>query len=245
MSQLSNWYDNLDEKYKTIEGLVGGENQQNQQNQQQSQYNIDLPEFDYEYETPESMDYEVALRQAEEILGPQFERQKENVLGKMASEQASRGFYGQAPADAARQSAVADLLGRHQGNVASMGQNLKQQDWQREMQEEQMQFKSAQQGWQNALQEEQLGLQKWQTEQQLNLQQQQMEQKEKNNFWSGLGSLVGTVGGFMVGGPAGAGIGSQLGSWLGGEASGVTGTGSSGAGTGGSGAVNFDYKERW
>lgn len=177
----------------------------------------DMPEYeeyDYEYEfqEPDMMSHEVAMRQARQILDPQFEQAREGVIGEYGHQQAQRGFYGQAPATAATQQALAQLETQHTGQVAQAGQQLRHQDWQRGMQEEQMRAQEAQHGWQRHMQEQQLGMQGHQ----FDMQQHQIESEEHARWWQGIGQIVGGAAGFAIGGPAGAVAGAQLGGYAGG-----------------------------
>ena len=130
-------------------------------------------------DTPETMDYQQALSQAEQILAPQQQQQ----MDQLRNQQISRGFYGQLPGDVMQQ----ELGAQHAGQMAQFATDLQQQDFQRSMQQHQA-----------------------------DMQQYQLERQESQDFWSGIGSLLGTVGGgvagFALGGPAGALTGAQVGS---------------------------------
>ena len=53
--------------------------------------------------------YESALREAEAILGPQYQRAREQTMSEVDRNIVSRGFYGQAPGDAIRARTLTDL----------------------------------------------------------------------------------------------------------------------------------------
>jgi len=144
---------------------------------------------EFEYDINE-MDYETALRQARNILQPQFEKAREETLGNLSHEQVSRGFYGQAPADYVQQSAMADLTNQYMGTLASQAQNIQQSDFARKLQQAQFEANLEQQEWER---------------EQVEYQQEEQENQD----------LLGSVGtGAAVGanfGPWGAVIGGGLG----------------------------------
>jgi hypothetical protein len=165
-----------------------------------------------DYNNIEMMDYDTAMRQAREMLDPQFQRAKEETLGNLATEQVSKGFYGQAPGDAITQGAVADLTGQYQGQLAGQAQNIRQQDFARNLQQSQNALRQKQFSWQKNYQQQQLDLQ----EQQLRQARKQGEAEQESGFWGTIGGIAGS----FLGGPAGGAIGGWLGGQLGGSSSG-------------------------
>lgn len=81
---------------------------------------------------PNPMDYNVAYRQAEEMLTPQYERQMDNLR----NQQIQRGFYGQMPGDVMQQ----QLASQQVAQTGQMATDLQHQDWQRQMQQQEFDF---------------------------------------------------------------------------------------------------------
>jgi len=77
---------------------------------------------------PERMDYDVAYKQAEEMLSPKFDQQRQ----QLSRDQRQRGFYGQMPGDVMEQ----QLASQQTAQTGQFAQDLIQQDFQMQMQEE-------------------------------------------------------------------------------------------------------------
>lgn len=129
-------------------------------------------------------DFDEYYEQAEDILDPKFQEQ----MDKLASQQVNRGFYGQMPGDVMQQ----ELKGQQTSQIAQYAQDLKNKDWQKEMQKKQFE------------------LQKKQFKQQKNMQNQRWEEKQDQSTLSsmGTGAAIGSTFG-----PVGAAVGGGLG-WL-------------------------------
>ena len=146
--------------------------------------------------------YQQYDQRARQQLQPEFEQQ----LANLASEQAGRGFYGQAAGDAVTQSTRVQQVGQQAG----LANQLMQQDRQYGLQRDQF-----------GLQQDQFSEQQRQFDMSRALQEQQLEmnpnhpEQKSSRFWSGLGGLAGTFAGSMAG-PLGTAAGNRLGSWVGG-----------------------------
>src|SRR5690554_3178680 len=84
--------------------------------------------------------YESALREAEAILGPQYQRAREQAMGEVDRNMVSRGFYGQAPGDAIRASTLTDLDTAYQSALGNYATNIMDRRTQLELQKEQMEL---------------------------------------------------------------------------------------------------------
>lgn len=129
--------------------------------------------------------YESALREAEAILGPQYQRAREQTMSEVDRNIVSRGFYGQAPGDAIRASTLTDLDMAYQAALGNYATNIMDRRAQME-------------------------LQKYMFDKEMAEQRKQSEDRKKSSFWSGLGGVVGGI----FGGPAGAAIGTGIGNLL-------------------------------
>ena len=136
--------------------------------------------------------YESALMEAEAILGPQYQRAREQTMREVDRNMVSRGFYGQAPGDAIRASTLTDLDTAYQAALGNYATNIMDRRAQMELQKEQME------------------LQKYMFDKEMEEQRQQSKDRKKSSFWSGLGGVVGGI----FGGPAGSAIGSAAGNIL-------------------------------
>jgi len=76
------------------------------------------------------MDYDEAFDQAEQILGPRFEQQRQDL----SRQQRQRGFYGQMPGDVMEQ----QLASQQTAQTGQFAHDLRQQDWQMQMQQEEL-----------------------------------------------------------------------------------------------------------
>lgn len=129
--------------------------------------------------------YESALREAEAILGPQYQRAREQTMSEVDRNIVSRGFYGQAPGDAIRASTLTDLDMAYQAALGNYATNIMDRRAQME-------------------------LQKYMFDKEMQEQRKQSQDRKKSSFWSGLGGVVGGI----FGGPAGAAIGTAAGNIL-------------------------------
>ena len=129
--------------------------------------------------------YESALREAEAILGPQYQRAREQTMSEVDRNIVSRGFYGQAPGDAIRARTLTDLDMAYQAALGNYATNIMDRRAQME-------------------------LQKYMFDKEMQEQRKQSEDRKKSSFWSGLGGVVGGI----FGGPAGAAIGTAAGNIL-------------------------------
>lgn len=125
------------------------------------------------------------LEQAKNILQPEYERQKEQVLGNLSHQQVNRGFYGQAPGDAIRQQTAADLSSQYQSNLAQQAQQIRQNAFNRQMQKKRFNWQKK-----NA--------------------RRQREAEKDSNMWG----TIGTIAGGFLGGPAGSAIGGAIANWF-------------------------------
>lgn len=125
--------------------------------------------------------YESALREAEAILGPQYQRAREQTMSEVDRNIVSRGFYGQAPGDAIRASTLTDLDMAYQAALGNYATNIMDRRAQME-------------------------LQKYMFEKEMEEQRKQSKDRKKSSFWSGLGTALGG----LFGGPAGAAIGTGI-----------------------------------
>ncbi len=129
--------------------------------------------------------YESALGEAEAILGPQYQRAREQTMSEVDRNMVSRGFYGQAPGDAIRASTLTDLDMAYQAALGNYATNIMDRRAQME-------------------------LQKYMFDKEMREQRQQSKDRKKSSIWTGLGLALG---GFL-GGPAGAPIGTAVGNIL-------------------------------
>src|SRR5690554_2363614 len=129
--------------------------------------------------------YESALGEAEAILGPQYQRAREQTMSEVDRNMVSRGFYGQAPGDAISASTLTDLDMAYQAALGNYATNIMDRRAQME-------------------------LQKYMFDKEMEEQRQQSKDRKKSSFWSGLGGVVGGI----FGGPAGSAIGSAAGNIL-------------------------------
>lgn len=134
---------------------------------------------------PERRKYESALEEAEAILGPQYQRAREQTMSEVDRNMVSRGFYGQAPGDAIRASTLTDLDMAYQAALGNYATNIMDR-------------------------RAQMDLQKYMFDKEMEEQRKQSEDRKKSSFWSGLGGVVGGI----FGGPAGSAIGSAAGNIL-------------------------------
>ena len=112
--------------------------------------------------------YESALREAEAILGPQYQRAREQTMSEVDRNMVSRGFYGQAPGDAIRASTLTDLDMAYQAALGNYATNIMDRRAQME-------------------------LQKYMFDKEMQEQRQQSEDRKKSSFWSALGSVAGNI----------------------------------------------------
>ena len=80
-------------------------------------------------EAPERMAYGKALRQAEDILTPQYNQAKEKTMNNVNNNLINRGFYGQAPGDTMKSGVMSDMESDFQGQLARYATNLQNQDF--------------------------------------------------------------------------------------------------------------------
>lgn len=73
---------------------------------------------------PERMDYDQALKQATDILTPQYEKSRKDVMSRINNNLISRGFYGQAPGDALRAKTMGNMETDFTGQLANYATNL-------------------------------------------------------------------------------------------------------------------------
>ena len=78
---------------------------------------------------PERMSYEDAYSQAEDVLTPQFESNREQVLTDVDKNLISRGFYGQAPGDYMKSGVMGDMQSQFEGQKSQYAQNLRQNEY--------------------------------------------------------------------------------------------------------------------
>lgn len=136
-------------------------------------------------DNPERRKYESALMEAEAILGPQYQRAREQTMSEVDRNMVSRGFYGQAPGDAIRASTLTDLDMAYQAALGNYATNIMDRRAQME-------------------------LQKYMFDKEIKEQRKQSKDRKKSSIWTGLGTALG---GFL-GGPAGAPIGTAVGNIL-------------------------------
>jgi len=91
-------------------------------------------------QVPERMNYEDALKQAEEAMRPQYEKSRERVLSDIDRSLISRGFYGQAPGDAFKARTMADMESDFQGQLAQAATNLQNSQYMQDYQTYQTQL---------------------------------------------------------------------------------------------------------
>jgi hypothetical protein len=82
-----------------------------------------------EPKAPERMSYDEAMGQARDVMTPQYEESKENVMGDVNKNLISRGFYGQAPGDALRANTMGNMETDFQGQLANYATNLQNQQY--------------------------------------------------------------------------------------------------------------------
>lgn len=131
---------------------------------------------------PERRKYESALREAEAILGPQYQRAREQTMSEVDRNMVSRGFYGQAPGDAIRASTLTDLDMAYQAALGNYATNIMDRRAQME-------------------------LQKYMFDKEMQEQRQQSKDKKSSAIWTGIGTALGG----LFAGPAGAAIGTGIG----------------------------------
>src|SRR5690606_12866386 len=129
--------------------------------------------------------YESALMEAEAILGPQYQRAREQTMSEVDRNMVSRGFYGQAPGDAIRARTLTDLDMAYQAALGNYATNIMDRRAQME-------------------------LQKYMFEKEMEEQRKQSKDRKKSSFHLGLGTALGG----LFGGPAGAAIGTGIGKIL-------------------------------
>lgn len=130
---------------------------------------------------PERRKYESALMEAEAILGPQYQRAREQTMSEVDRNMVSRGFYGQAPGDAIRASTLTDLDMAYQAALGNYATNIMDRRAQME-------------------------LQKYMFDKEMQEQRQQSKDKKSSSIWTGIGTALGG----LFGGPAGAAIGTGI-----------------------------------
>lgn len=91
-------------------------------------------------QAPERMNYEDALKQAEEAMRPQYEKSRERVLSDVDRSLISRGFYGQAPGDAFKARTMANMESDFQGQLAQAATNLQNSQYMQDYQTYQTQL---------------------------------------------------------------------------------------------------------
>lgn len=133
-------------------------------------------------DNPEREKYESALREAEAILGPQYQRAREQTMSEVDRNIVSRGFYGQAPGDAIRASTLTDLDMAYQAALGNYATNIMDRRAQME-------------------------LQKYMFEKEMEEQRKQSKDKKSSAIWTAVGTALGG----LFGGPAGAAIGTGIG----------------------------------
>lgn len=121
----------------------------------------------------QGISYDQGLEQAVAALGPKYALSLKDVLGKLANDQISRGFYGQLPADVVTQDAAARMEAEKNSAVAAQATDLVNQ--------------SANQ----AYQQNSLNQSLYQTQLSAALQAVQAQQQAEQNRLSGLLSLLG------------------------------------------------------
>lgn len=126
--------------------------------------------------------YESALGEAEAILGPQYQRAREQTMSEVDRNMVSRGFYGQAPGDAIRASTLTDLDMAYQAALGNYATNIMDRRAQME-------------------------LQKYMFDKEMQEQRQQSKDKKSSAIWTGIGTALGG----LFAGPAGAAIGTGIG----------------------------------
>jgi len=160
--------------------------------------------------------YESALGEAEAILGPQYQRAREQTMSEVDRNMVSRGFYGQAPGDAIRASTLTDLDTAYQAALGNYATNIMdrrtqmdlqkymfdtdvmdrraQMDLQKYMFEKEMEeYKKAQMDLQKYMFDKGLEEQWKMFEKEMQEQRQQSEDRKKSSFWSALGSVAGNI----------------------------------------------------
>ncbi len=174
--------------------------------------------------------YESALKEAEAILGPQYQRAREQTMSEVDRNMVSRGFYGQAPGDAIRASTLTDLDTAYQAALGNYATNIMdrraqmdlqkymfdtdvmdrraQMDLQKYMFEKEMEeYKKAQMDLQKYMFDKGLEEQWKMFEKEMGEQRQQSKDKKSSAIWTGIGTALGG----LFGGPAGAAIGTGIG----------------------------------
>src|SRR5690606_12988256 len=114
---------------------------------------------------PERRKYESALMEAEAILGPQYQRAREQTMSEVDRNIVSRGFYGQAPGDAIRASTLTDLDMAYQAALGNYATNIMDRRAQME-------------------------LQKYMFEKEMEEQRKQSKDRKKSGLLSGIGGVV-------------------------------------------------------
>ena len=193
---------------------------------------------------PERRKYESALGEAEAILGPQYQRAREQTMSEVDRNMVSRGFYGQAPGDAIRASTLTDLDTAYQAALGNYATNIMdrrtQMDLQKYMFDTDVMDRRAQMDLQKymfdkGLEEQwkmfdremeeykkaQMDLQKYMFDKGLEEQwkmfekeMQEQRQQSKDRKKSSLNLGIGTIIGGIAGGPVGAAIGTGIGNIL-------------------------------
>lgn len=83
---------------------------------------------------PKRMSYEDAYSQAQDVLTPQYEKNREKTLGQVDNNLINRGFYGQAPGDSLKAGVMTDMENDFQGQLANYATNLQNQQYDQDYQ---------------------------------------------------------------------------------------------------------------
>lgn len=94
---------------------------------------------------PPTLSYDEALRRAEDVLNPVYDRHLRDTLKQIDSANIARGFYGQLPGDALARSTAADIQGARASQIANLAQQMVGQSEQQALAQQQLALQWAQQ----------------------------------------------------------------------------------------------------
>lgn len=94
---------------------------------------------------PPTLSYNEALRRAEDVLNPVYDRYLRDTLKQIDSANIARGFYGQLPGDALARSTAADIQGARASQIANLAQQMVGQSEQQALAQQQLALQWAQQ----------------------------------------------------------------------------------------------------
>lgn len=103
-------------------------------------------------EEPKTLSYDEALRRAQEVYNPLYDRQLRDTLQAVDNQNIARGFFGQAPGAALAGQRAADVEGARAAAIAQLANQMVGQSEQQALQQQQLAMQYAMNNWQQAQQ---------------------------------------------------------------------------------------------